>query len=89
MQRENTLYANAVGNFANGKSRIAVSFALADDHTLENLNTLFFTFFYFYVDFDIITRPKIRVVEAHLFFFKLLYFFHHSSKNVLNLISTN
>ena len=47
MQRENTLYADAVGNLANGKSRIGVAFALADDHTLENLNTLFFTFFYF------------------------------------------
>ena len=70
------------GTLADSKKDLAA----AINHTLKNLDTFFFTFFYFDVDFDIIARPKCRVVKSHLLFFQLINFFHHSSKYLTSFI---
>src|SRR5210317_1139110 len=82
MGREDTFYTNAVRNLAHGKSRIGGAFAFGDDNALECLNTLFFAFFNFYMDFDCVARPESRQVHAQMFFFQFIYFFHFSSNKL-------
>ena len=69
---ENTLYAFAVGNFANSECRMQTAVTDSDNHALECLQTFFGTFNNPYFHFHGIARTEGRYVLLHLLLFKLL-----------------
>jgi hypothetical protein len=72
IQGEDSFNTYAAGNFSNGKAGTGKAFGFFDNHALENLDTLLFTFPDFYMNLYGIPGVEIRDIKAHLFSFNFL-----------------
>ena len=62
VQWKNTLDPYAVGNLSNRKCRMGSATPFADHNTLKSLDTLFFTFFYLYMNFNGISCGRVEEI---------------------------
>ncbi len=87
VEGEDTLNANAFGNFAHSKAGAGGAAVNADDAALENLDALFFTFDNAQVNLDGVAGTEGRQIRALVFAFDFANDIHYGCAPVHGVIT--